>query len=61
MKYRIFGKTNWKVSEVGLGTWALGGGWGRVSESDAKGVLEKAIERGINFFRYGGCLWGWKK
>ena len=50
MKYRIFGKTNWKVSEVGLGTWALGGGWGRVSESDAIGVLEKAIERGINFF-----------
>jgi len=50
MKYRIFGKTNWKVSEVGLGTWALGGGWGHVSESDAIGVLEKAIERGINFF-----------
>ncbi len=50
MKYRIFGKTNWKVSEVGLGTWALGGGWGRVSKSDAIGVLEKAIERGINFF-----------
>jgi len=50
MKYRIFGKTNWKVSEVGLGTWALGGGWGRVSESDAMGVLEKAIERDINFF-----------
>ncbi len=50
MKYRIFGKTNWKVSEVGLGTWALGGGWGRVSESDAIEVLEKAIERDINFF-----------
>ena len=50
MKYRIFGKTNWKVSEVGLGTWAIGGGWGRVSKSDAIGVLEKAIERGINFF-----------
>jgi len=50
MKYRIFGKTNWKVSEVGLGTWALGGGWGRVSKSDAIGVLEKAIEGDINFF-----------
>ena len=50
MKYRIFGRTNWKVSEVGLGTWALGGGWGRVSESDAIGVLGKAIKRGINFF-----------
>ena len=50
MKYRIFGKTNWKVSEVGLGTWALGGGWGYVSESDARGVLQKAIKRGVNFF-----------
>lgn len=33
MKYRIFGKTNWKVSEVGLGTWVLGAGWRYVSES----------------------------
>jgi aryl-alcohol dehydrogenase-like predicted oxidoreductase len=50
MKYRTFGRTNWKVSEVGLGTWALGGDWGKVSESDAKEVLRGAIERGINFF-----------
>ncbi|NQS89661.1 aldo/keto reductase [Patescibacteria group bacterium] len=50
MNYRIFGKTNWKVSEVGLGTWALGGGWGDVKESDAMGVLQEAVERGINFF-----------
>jgi len=50
MKYRVFGKTNWKVSEVGLGTWALGGGWGRVSEGDALAVLQKAIEKGIDFF-----------
>lgn len=50
MKYRTFGKTSWKVSEVGLGTWALGGDWGHVSGSDAKEVLRKAIERGINFF-----------
>lgn len=50
MKYRTFGKTGWKVSEVSLGTWALGGDWGHVSESDAKEVLRKAIEKGINFF-----------
>jgi aryl-alcohol dehydrogenase-like predicted oxidoreductase len=50
VKYRTFGKTGWKVSEVGLGTWALGGDWGHVSGSDAKEVLRKAIERGINFF-----------
>ena len=50
MNYRIFGKTNWKVSEIGLGTWALGADWGQVSESDAIEVLEKAIENGVNFF-----------
>jgi aryl-alcohol dehydrogenase-like predicted oxidoreductase len=50
MKYRTFGKTNWKVSEVGLGTWAIGGDWGHVSESDAIEVLQKAIEKGVNFF-----------
>ncbi|KXB01064.1 aldo/keto reductase [candidate division MSBL1 archaeon SCGC-AAA259O05] len=50
MKYRTFGKTNWKVSEVGLGTWALGGSWGKVSKSDAFEVLHEAIDRGVNFF-----------
>jgi len=50
MNYRIFGKTNWKVSEIGLGTWALGADWGQVKESDAVEVLEKAIENGVNFF-----------
>ena len=51
MKYRVFGKTNWKVSEVGLGTWQLGGmDWGDVSEKDAIEVLQKTVERGVNFF-----------
>jgi aryl-alcohol dehydrogenase-like predicted oxidoreductase len=51
MKYRVFGKTNWKVSEVGLGAWQIGGaGWGAVSEKDAMEVLQKAVERGVNFF-----------
>ncbi len=50
MNYRIFGKTNWKVSEISLGTWALGADWGQVKESDAIEVLEKAIENGVNFF-----------
>ena len=51
MKYRVFGKTKWKVSEVGLGAWAIGGaGWGDVSEKDAMEVLQRAVERGVNFF-----------
>lgn len=51
MNYRTFGKTGWKVSEVGLGTWALGSGaWGEVGEDTAMEVLETAVEEGINFF-----------
>ncbi len=51
MKYREFGKTGWNVSEVGLGTWALGSdAWGDVDEEQALAVLEEALDQGINFF-----------
>ncbi len=51
MKYRRFGKTDWKVSEVGLGTWALGSdAWGSVNKDQALEVLQEAIRRGVNFF-----------
>ncbi|MBS3813243.1 aldo/keto reductase [Candidatus Bipolaricaulota bacterium] len=51
MKYRTFGKTGWQVSEVGLGTWALGSdAWGDVDEEQALEVLDEAQKQGINFF-----------
>jgi aryl-alcohol dehydrogenase-like predicted oxidoreductase len=50
MKYRRLGKTNFEVSEVSLGTWQLGEGWGSVSEGEAVRVLEAAFDHGINFF-----------
>jgi aryl-alcohol dehydrogenase-like predicted oxidoreductase len=50
MKYRILGKTDFKVSEVSLGTWQLGGKWGeKYSEENAQIILEKAVDKGINF------------
>ncbi len=50
MKYRIFGKTGVKISEIGLGTWQLGGSdWGDVSEKDALAILHKSVEMGVNF------------
>src|SRR4030066_1327901 len=51
MKYRTLGKTGFKVSEISLGTWQLGGRWGEKFDFDtAGGILEKAVEGGINFF-----------
>jgi aryl-alcohol dehydrogenase-like predicted oxidoreductase len=50
MKYRNFGRTGAMISEVGLGTWQLGGAdWGSISEKDALSILHKAVEKGINF------------
>lgn len=49
MHYRRLGKTNFNVSEVSLGAWQIGGGWGDVADSTAEEVLHTAIERGINF------------
>ncbi|MFW5843493.1 MAG: aldo/keto reductase, partial [Spirochaetota bacterium] len=39
MNYRNFGRTGWKVSEIGFGAWAIGGSWGTVSEEDAVAAL----------------------
>ncbi len=50
MRYRMLGKTGIKVSEIGLGTWQLGGSdWGSVSEKDAFAILHKSVESGVNF------------
>ena len=49
MKYRSFGKTGWKVSEISFGAWAIGADWGDVSEKDALAALHAAIDNGVNF------------
>lgn len=51
MNYRTLGKTGFKVSEVSLGTWQLGGKWGgKFDERSAEETLKKAVELGVNFF-----------
>ncbi len=51
MKHRTFGKTDWKVSEIGLGCWQIGGAdWGDVSDEVAFEVLSAALKSGVNFF-----------
>ena len=50
MKYRKFSDLGWNVSEIGLGCWEIGGSWGDVSEHDAREILKKALDKGVNFF-----------
>jgi len=50
VKYRSFGRTGWKISEISFGAWAIGGSWGQVSDEEALGALRKAVECGVNFF-----------
>ena len=49
MKYRVLGKTGWKVSVLGFGAAPLGGTHGKVDEKDALRAVRTAIDLGINF------------
>ncbi len=50
MKYRILGKTGIKVSEIGFGSWAIGGTWGKVDDQNSVKALRAAVDEGVNFF-----------
>ncbi|NBC27266.1 MAG: aldo/keto reductase [Bacteroidetes bacterium] len=50
MNYRTLGKTGFKISEISLGTWQLGGKWGTdFDEQLAAETLDTAIANGVNF------------
>ncbi|MBV9988837.1 MAG: aldo/keto reductase [Chitinophagaceae bacterium] len=59
MIYRQFGTTDLRVSEIGFGTWAIGGaasvggvaiGWGESDDKVSVSAIDAAIHVGINFF-----------
>lgn len=51
MNTRPFANTSIQISEVGLGTWQLGGTeWGSVTDEQAFAVLQQAYEAGITLF-----------
>jgi aryl-alcohol dehydrogenase-like predicted oxidoreductase len=50
MNTRLFGPTNQKVSEIGLGCWQLGGAdWGNLDDQRAFAILNAAADAGITF------------
>src|SRR5882672_9890589 len=59
MQYRNFGNTDLRVSEIGFGAWAIGGGamigntaigWGDANDEESLKAIQRAVELGINFF-----------
>jgi len=52
MKYKTLGKSGIKVSEIGFGAWTLALDWWgkKIEEDEAKRMLKKAYDLGINFF-----------
>ena len=59
MQYRKFGNTDLLVSEIGFGSWAIGGGamigntaigWGDADDSVSLKAVHAALDAGINFF-----------
>ena len=55
MNYNNLGKTDIKVSELGFGAWAIALDWWgkKIEEDEAKRMLKKAYDLGINFFETG--------
>jgi aryl-alcohol dehydrogenase-like predicted oxidoreductase len=58
MNYRKLGRFDLEVSEIGFGTWAIGGpaslgkhvtGWGEVDDDVSRRTLEACLDLGINF------------
>lgn len=50
MRYRRLGKTGYKVSDIGFGSWAIGGEWGPTDDEQALTALHAAVDAGVTFF-----------
>ena len=56
MQYRRLGRTNLRVSVVGVGTWQLGGEWGKdYTQAEADTIFDAARGRGINLIDTAEC------
>jgi aryl-alcohol dehydrogenase-like predicted oxidoreductase len=49
MRYRPFGRTGWQTSEIGFGTWSMGG-WTGSDDGESLQAMDRALALGCNFF-----------
>ncbi len=49
MNFRRFGRTDWKVSDVGYGMWGMGG-WSGSDDKESLRSLQLSVDLGCNFF-----------
>lgn len=49
MKYRLFPKSNQKISEIGHGTWGMGSMWGPRNDRQSIDALVYSLSHGVNF------------
>jgi aryl-alcohol dehydrogenase-like predicted oxidoreductase len=50
MQYRTLGRTDWKVSSVSFGAWAVGGTWGPIDDKESMAALHRAVDKGVTLF-----------
>jgi aryl-alcohol dehydrogenase-like predicted oxidoreductase len=56
VRYRILGNTGLRVSVIGVGTWQLGGEWGRdFTQAEADAILDEAAAQEINLIDTAEC------
>ncbi len=49
MRYRVYPRTGWELSEIGYGMWGLGG-WSGSDDEQTLLALTEAVSLGCNFF-----------
>ena len=53
MEKRVLGNSDFEITRIGLGTWAIGGpwqfGWGEQDDNDSIRAIHRALDSGVNW------------